>query len=638
MCGICGKVYADVTRPVEKDLVEAMTRCLQHRGPDDEGIHLRGNCGLGHRRLSIIDLATGRQPIHNEDGSCCIVLNGEIYNFHELREQLTARGHCFSTRSDTETVLHLYEEKGERCVEDLRGMFAFAIWNERNQELLLARDRVGKKPLYYVAGADGIAFASELKSLLADPALDRAVNLEAIDDFLTYQYVPAPETIFRSVSKLPPATTLLWRAGKIAQRKYWNLEYEPKRNLTEDEAREQTLEQLDEAVRIRLESEVPLGCLLSGGIDSSAVVAFMRRHISGPLRTFSIGFEEKSHNELPYARIIAEKFETLHEEFIVRPDAVEVLPRLVWHFDEPYSDSSGLPSYYVSEITRRQVTVALNGDGGDESFAGYTRYRGVPIFSRYDKIPAFLRRSVIGPLARGLRRMAPNWTLAEKLDYLNEFSLLPTDLAYAQYMLIFRDYQKPTLYSPAMRQRLGPRYALARMLRYFNDPALKNDLDRKIYSDIMTYLPGDLLVKMDRMTMAHGLEGRSPFLDHKLMEFAARLPETIKFRDRTLKYILKKALEPILPHEILYRPKQGFGVPLGAWFKNQLQDFLRDMLLSEKAARRDFFDPVYVKSLIDDHATGRQNHHHRLWSLLCFEIWCRTFLDRPNPAQGPIRL
>ncbi|MFH0793837.1 MAG: asparagine synthase (glutamine-hydrolyzing), partial [bacterium] len=541
--------------------------------------------------------------------------------------------------SDTETILHLYEEKGERCVEDLRGMFAFAIWNEKQQELLLARDRVGKKPLFYATTGRAILFASELKSLLAEPNIGRELSLEALHDYLTFQYIPAPDTIFEQINKLPPAHTLLWRQGNLHIRRYWQLEYEPKLNISEEEACERIRAEIDEAVRIRLESEVPLGCLLSGGIDSSAVVAFMRRHISGPLRTFSIGFEEKTHNELPFARVVAEKFETVHEEFIVRPNAIEVLPKLVWHFDEPYCDSSALPSYYVAEITRRHVTVALNGDGGDESFAGYSRYEGRSIVNRYLRIPTALRRWAVGPTARLLGALFPESTKVEKLNYLNEFSLLSPDRLYAQYMIIFRDYQKPLLYAPQLQWLVQSRDSIQTLLDAYNRESVKTEIDRKLYCDITTYLPGDLLVKMDRMTMAHSLEGRSPFLDHKLMEFAARIPAELKFKGGTLKYILKKALEPILPHEeVLYRPKQGFGVPLTDWFQKDLQGFLREVLLSDEARKRGFFRPRFVRKLIDDHVSGQQNHHHRLWSLLCFEIWCRSFLDRPDPTAGPIRL
>jgi asparagine synthase (glutamine-hydrolysing) len=615
-----------------------MNGCIHHRGPDEDGFYIRGNCALGHKRLSIIDLTTGGQPIGNEDGSCHIIFNGEIYNHRDLRGELESRGHVFKTLSDTEAILHLYEERGERCVESLRGMFAFAIWNEREQELLLARDRAGKKPLFYAQTPDGIAFASEAKALLAHPAIEREIDLEALDDYVTLQYVPAPRTIFKAIRKLPPAHTLLWRRGDVTMRHYWRLEYEPKQPLGEAEACERLRELLDESVRIRLESEVPLGCLLSGGIDSSAVVAFARRHVSGDLRTFSIGFEEASHNELPHARLIARKFETAHEELIVRPHAIEVLPRIVWHCDEPFADSSALPSYYVAQMTRRHVTVALNGDGGDESFAGYTRYRGNRIVEGYKKIPRLLRAAAIGPLACLCGAALPRSAKLDQLNFLNGMSLMPPDREYAQYMSIFYAHQRARLYGERLRRAAAGRDAQDEILRHYNRPDLRDRLDRMLCADVMAYLPGDLLVKMDRMCMAHSLEARSPFLDHHLMEFAATLPDSLKWRGGTLKYLLKKALEPILPHETLYRPKQGFGVPLDRWFKGELREPLRELLLSDRARGRGFFQMEAVERMIRDHAAGRQRHHHRLWLLLSFEIWCRTFLDRPDPSTGPIAL
>lgn len=638
MCGICGKIYADPARPAERERLLAMNCCLNHRGPDEDGLYLQANAALGHKRLSIIDLTTGQQPMTNEDGTVWIVFNGEIYNHHELREGLQARGHIFKTRADTEAILHLYEERGERCVESLRGMFAFAIWNAKEQELLLARDRVGKKPLYYAVTPEAIAFASELKALLADPAA-REVDPAALQDYLALQYVPAPATIFKGIQKLPPAHTVTWRGGRLAEpRRYWQLDYEPKTEMSEDEACERVRAGLDEAVRIRLESEVPLGCLLSGGVDSSAIVALMRRHISGPLRTFSIGFDEGTHNELPYARVIAQQYETVHEEFIVRPDTLATLPRLVWHCDEPFADSSALPTYYVSEITRRHVTVALNGDGGDESFAGYVRYRGFNLIERYKRLPAGLRRALLGPLTRALTRAFPASARLEQAKYLNEFSLLPPGREYAQYMLVFRDYQRRALCTGEHGDVAHASDPVAKLLDFYDRAELRDATDRKLFCDVSAYLPGDLLVKADRMTMAHSLEGRSPFLDHKLMELAASLPGGMKFKDGTLKYILKKAMEPLLPHDILHRPKRGFAVPIGEWFRGPMREFTRGVLLSPEARRRGFFNAAFVEKILADHIAKRQNHHHRLWSLLCFEIWCRTFLDRADPAAGPITL
>jgi asparagine synthase (glutamine-hydrolysing) len=623
-------------RPIDPEILRAMNGLIQHRGPDDGGFHLAAACGLGHRRLSIIDLSTGQQPMANEDGSCWIVFNGEIYNHHELREGLLARGHVFKTRSDTEAILHLYEEKVERCVEDLRGMFPFAIWNERTQELFLARDRVGKKPLFYTQSGGQFIFASELKALLAHPAVGREVDPAALDDYLALQYVPAPRTIFKGVQKLPPAHTLTWRGGKVSLRRYWTLDYEPKTNISEADACDYVRELIDEAVRIRLESEVPLGFLLSGGIDSSAVVAFARRRFSGDLRTFSIGFEEASHNELPYARTVARQFGTIHEELVVRPEATLVIPKMVWHFDEPFADSSGLPSFYVAKMTRRHVTVALNGDGGDESFAGYTRYLGMPRVEAYRRIPRPLR-AALGPLARAGHAALPFLPLLGAIDYLNERSLATPGRLYAYHMTIFHERERRRLLAAPLRQALDGRDALTELLDCFERPGLLAEVDRKMFTDVMTYLPGDLLVKMDRMCMAHGLEARSPLLDHKLMEAAARLPAELKFKGREQKYLLKKALEPILPREIMYRPKQGFAAPIGRWFRGELSAPLREVLLSDRARGRGFFNAGEVGRLVSEHLSGRVDHHHRLWALLCFEVWCRTFLDR-SPTAGPIVL
>lgn len=638
MCGICGKIYIDRNRKVELRIVKQMASLLQHRGPDEEGYYIHDNVGLGHKRLSIIDLASGRQPISTPDGSLTIVYNGEIYNYRVLREELIKKGHKFATNSDTEVILHLFEEERERCLEKLWGMFAFAIWDDRNQQLFLARDRVGKKPLYYALLNDCFLFASELKALLVDPAVKRDVNEEAIHDYLTYQYVPYPSTIFQGIQKLPPASYLIFSQGKLRVYKYWELHYEPKRQISFEQAKEETLALLDDAVRIRLESEVPLGVFLSGGVDSSAVVAFMRRHVTGELKTFSIGFEEEEFNELPYARKIAQLFETKHQEFIVQPDTIETLPKLVWHFDEPYADSSALPTYYVAKMARQYVTVALNGDGGDESFCGYTRYQGFRPFQMFSRIPAVLRRYILSPLSQIAFKNVPNNVFFEKLYYVTQVSLMDEERRYAQMMLIFRDYMKPLMYGERLRPLVEKKDSIQRTLSFMRDKRVREMIDKMTYSDIMTYLVDDLLPKMDRMTMAHSLEARSPFLDHRVMEFAASLPPEIRFRNNTLKYLLKNALSSILPEEILRRRKKGFGVPISHWFKKELFEFAREILLSSRAGQRGLFNMRYIKKLLNDHQQGRQNHHHRIWALLNLEVWFRTFVDRQDISDGAIRL
>ncbi|MCX7718426.1 MAG: asparagine synthase (glutamine-hydrolyzing) [Candidatus Sumerlaeaceae bacterium] len=642
MCGIVGKVHVDPACPVDGALIERMKRTIVHRGPDDDGTHLRPPVGLGFQRLSIIDLAGGHQPMTNEDGSVVVVFNGEIYNFVELRERLQALGHVFRTRSDTETLVHGYEEWGTELAAKLRGMFAFAVFDHKDNTLYMARDRTGKKPLFYAhvrrgAADEALIFASELKALLADPAMDRRVSLAALNHYLTYQYVPHPWSIFEGAHKLPPAHWLLFRNGTLRVERYWYLPYEPKHAISEERAVEETLARLDEAVRVRLVSDVPLGCFLSGGIDSSLVVAMMRRHITGDLKTFSIGFREAEFNELPYARRVARQFETNHEEFIVEPHALECLGTLAWHFDEPMADSSAIPTFYVAKLTRRHVTVALNGDGGDESFCGYSRYAGHWAFDGWSRIPRVLRRLAEGPLD-ALARALPDSGRAELLSYVNRCTLMSPQRRYIQSMVFFREHQKPLLFAPEHRTFLNEAAADSEGLteRLMLDGTAVEFADQMMYSDIMMYLPGALLPKVDRTTMAVALEGRSPFLDHHLMEFAARVPVEYKFGNRVLKRLLKRAASSIFPEDFLNRPKMGFGVPIGQWFRGELRSLTEDFLLGETARRRGWFDPAYVERLYLQHVEGRQNHQHRIWALVMFEAWCRTFLDRPDPLAGPL--
>jgi asparagine synthase (glutamine-hydrolysing) len=642
MCGIVGKAYLDPRRPVEPEIIERMKRCIVHRGPDDHGTHLRACAGLGFQRLSIIDLASGHQPMLNEDGTVAIVFNGEIYNFRDLRKQLVDAGHVFKTRSDTEVILHGFEQWGTGVAERLRGMFAFAVFDHKTHSLYIARDRVGKKPLYYAHVNPGTAkeaflFASEMKCLLADPAVERKVDLVALSHYLTYQYVPQPWSILEGVKKLEPGSWLEYRNGRVRMRRYWHLTYAPKRTVTVQEAAEQTEALIDEAVRVRLMSEVALGCFLSGGIDSSLVVAMMRRHITGDLKTFSIGFREEEFNELPFARKVAQQFGTHHEEFIVEPNALECVGTLAWHFDEPFADISAIPTYYLAKMTRQYVTVALNGDGGDESFAGYERYRGFQAFNRYRRLPKSLRRAAAGPIAAAATAFPGNAKL-ELLNYVNRVSLMQPETFYLQMMVIFRDYQKEALFGAKHRHVLHEAEADSEFLTesMFLNETTREQVDRMMYSDIMLYLPGALLPKVDRMTMAVSLEGRSPFLDHHVMEYAASLPAEVKFAGGELKHLLKRVARQFFPDEFLNRPKMGFGVPIGEWFRGSLRSLAGDYLLGERARSRGFFDQEYVRRIFDQHMRGAQNHHHRLWTLLMFEAWARTFLDRPDPLAGPL--
>jgi len=635
MCGICGVVYEDPARRPDPAALRRMLAALRHRGPDGERIEILGPAGLGHSRLSVIDLEGGAQPMFNEDRSIAVVFNGEIYNFRDLRRRLAEGGHRLATdHSDTETLPHLYEDLGvSGALAELRGMFAFALWDAPRRRLALARDRAGKKPLYYAHAGGALWFASELKALLAIPEIPRRLDLQAMDDFLTLQYVPAPETIFRDIRKLPPAHFLIFENGEIRIERYWRLQPEPKRQISEAQAAEETAARIEEAVRLRLESDVPLGVFLSGGVDSSLVTAFASRHVSGPLRTFSIGFEQEEFNELPFARMVAERYATRHHEFIVRADAVAALPRLVWHYDEPYADISALPSFALAELARRHVTVALNGDGGDESFAGYQRYLGLPVFERWMRWPRPARRALAALLDSPRRPAA-----LDPLRYVNRVSLASPALRYAQALTIFTQEAKARLCDPAFREQVDPGAAESRMIAEYEREDLREPLDRMLACDIETYLPGDLLPKVDRATMSCGLEGRSPLLDHPLMEFAASLPASVRFAGGSLKTLLRRVAGPLIPAAALNRPKQGFAAPAEVWFRAELRQFTRETLLGPEARGRGFFRPRAVEALLREHESGRQRHHHRIWALLCLELWFRTFLDRPNPDSGPLSL
>lgn len=633
MCGICGRLNTD-GRPVEEGLLKQMTAVLAHRGPDGEGIYINGAIGLGHRRLAIIDLSpAGRQPLPNEDKSIWVVLNGEIYNFAELRDDLEARGHVFASRTDTEVIVHLYEERGVECLPALRGMFAFALWDQARQRLLLARDRVGKKPLVYALQPGRLLFASEAKAIIQDPTFPREVDLEALHHYLTYQYVPSPWTMFRGIRKLPPAHYLLWEGGRVTVRPYWTLRYDAKRDLSEAAAADRFRELLEEATRLRLVSDVPLGAFLSGGIDSSAVVAAMCRLTGRAVKTFSIGFAERAYDELAYARIVARRFGTDHHEYVVRPDAVEVMPRLVWHYSEPFADSSAIPSYYLARLARQHVTVALNGDGGDESFGGYPRYGQLALVERavaaLKPIPAPVRAALaaaarIAP-GRPVRRMA--WLLRSVAETTAE--------RYARWMVMFPDDLKDSLYTPEMRAALAGHPSIRLLAEGWGRGGGTGLLDKTLAADVAMYLPDALLVKMDIATMAHGLEVRSPLLDHRLMEFAAALPPEYKRRGTETKVLMRKALADVLPREILTRPKMGFGVPLGEWFRADLRGLAEELLLESRTTQRGYFDSRALRTLLDQHFAGRHNHGYRLWALLMLELWHRMFIDPAVPPTGP---
>ena len=625
MCGICGISFSDREKSVPETTVRRMCAAITHRGPDDEGVITRGSFGMGMRRLSIIDLVTGRQPISNEDGSVWIVFNGEIYNHQELRRELEKKGHVFQTKTDTEDIVHAYEEYGLDCPTKLNGMFGFAILNLRDQSLFLARDRLGIKPLYYYHDADKFVFGSELKSILQAEDIPREVDLEAFDNFLTFEYIPAPRSIFRNIFKLAPGHSLLLKDGKIKIREYWDVRFE-ERAASEEELCEQLRELLQDAVKIRLMSDVPLGAFLSGGIDSSAIVALMSREMSLPVKTFSIGFKESSYNESAYARTIARHFNTEHQEFTIEPDALELTEKLVGHLDEPFGDFSIFPTYLVSKMAREFVTVSLSGDGGDELFAGYDTYIANKMGNAYGRLPGSLRNGV----RRVLERIPPTEKkkgLINRMKRFDEGMRLPADLQHTRWMIFLQAEEKAKLYSPDVRQGLAQFDSFGFIRDYFDRAGTSDELDRQLYVDIKTYLVDDILVKVDRMSMATSLETRVPFLDHRFVEFSATIPSNLKLKGKTTKYLLKKAMRDLLPAEILTRGKEGFSIPIKNWLKVELKELMMDVLSREKIKREGFFNADYVEHLKKEHLDGDENHSHRLWAMMVFGIWHDIYLQ-----------
>ncbi len=626
MCGIVG-IVNNGTRPADRGIIEQMNCAIEHRGPDEDGFYLKNNVGLAMRRLSIIDLASGKQPIHNTDKTKWIVYNGEVYNYQELRRDLEARGHRFYTNSDTEAVIHLYDEEGPDCLRHLRGMFAFAIWDEADQSLFIARDRVGKKPLLYSHQPNGdLIFGSEFQAVLKHPAISREIDHDALDDYMSYLCVPAPKTAFKQIRKLEPGHWMRWKEGKIETHRYWLPEFSKKIKISEEEAIQETTRIVREATRLRMISDVPLGAFLSGGVDSSTVVALMAQESSQPVKTFSIGFEEQDYSELKYAKRVAQHVGAEYNEFVVKPNAIEILPTLVEHYGEPYADSSAIPTYYVARETRKHVTVALNGDGGDESFAGYERYSAMQLAEHYRKIPGALRRSLIdapigllpsSELKRGRVRDAKRFLRAANL---------PRTERYARWVSAFDSDAKATVYTDDFRAIVGASDS-AILDRWFNAANGSGVLDAAMLTDQMTYLPNDLLVKVDIATMANSLEARSPFLDHKVIEFAASLPENLKMRRFETKSLLKKVAARLVPRDVVYRRKMGFGVPVGKWFRGEMKDFVRDALLAPAALGRGIVKPEVIRKYVEEHIAGSRDHSFQLWTLLMLELWFQRFID-----------
>lgn len=622
MCGISGIFEYHCREARLQAAVQKMNATLRHRGPDDEGVYVASGIALGHRRLSIIDVAGGHQPIGNETGDVWVLLNGEIYNYPELRRQLLQNGHRFSTTSDTEAIVHLYEDVGEDVFAQLRGMFAIAIWDARQRKLLLARDRVGKKPLFYAADKFRILFGSELKALLAGDSLSREMDPEALSDYFSFGYIPAPKTIYRAVRKVLPGHYVIASDGGIREKKYWDLSFEQTESRTEAEWCEILRHQVCEATRIRLASEVPLGAFLSGGVDSSCVVAMMSHLSKSSVTTCSIGFEEREFNESEYARHIAEHFQTDHYEQIVRPMATEIMDKLVWHYDEPFADSSAIPTYYVSHVARQKVTVALGGDGGDENFAGYRRYYFDQLENRLRSfVPLGLRRTVFAPLGRWYPALAWAPRIFRGKATFQSLSRQPLE-GYFNSISIFRPDEKPRLFLSEFRRSLGGYDSLQVLQHYYDRCDSKDLLTRIQYVDIKTYLPDDIMTKVDRASMAVSLEVRAPLLDHHLMETVAKIPSDLKLHGRTGKYIFKKAMEPVLPPKILYRPKQGFSIPLNLWFRKELKDMTYDALFG---APDGILDPKYLMTIWNQHQSGRFDRSAYLWSVLMYRKWKETF-------------
>ena len=623
MCGICGVFNVGTGAPVPVPLLKEMADTIVHRGPDEEGFFSDGPVGLAHRRLSIIDLEGGHQPQTNEDQTVWVIFNGEIYNFQELRKYLIAKGHTFKTRSDTEVIVHLYEEKGENCFQELRGMFAIALWDSQKHQLILARDRVGKKPLFYSFNETRVVFGSEMKAVLAVPDVSRDIDLEALSDYFSLLYVPAPKSIFKAVRKVLPGHYVVISDRGLRDVEYWDIDFSRTVIKSEREWCDQLMETYSEAVRLRLISEVPLGAFLSGGVDSSSVVALMSQITGEPVTTTSIGFEEKEFDELDYARQVATQFETQHFEQVVRPDAVGITEKLAWYYDEPYADSSAIPTYYVSKLAREHVTVALSGDGGDEFFAGYRRY----VFDNREEqlrgfLPQWFRRSVFGILAslypkadwapRIFRGKATLENLARSHieGYFRSISAVKPDV-------------KQGLLHPQILETLKHYNTLDVFDSYYRRAGNANPIARIQYVDVKTYLPDDILVKVDRASMAHSLEVRAPMLDHVFMELAASIPSSLKLQGTSGKRILKKAFEGTLSHDVLYRNKMGFGVPLARWFRKDLKQMASDIIFSKQ--KSDWLDPKTVQKIWEQHQSGLRDRSTELWAIFMLQLWRRQF-------------
>ncbi|MEX2615432.1 MAG: XrtA/PEP-CTERM system amidotransferase [Alphaproteobacteria bacterium] len=625
MCGLSGYFDPRGQRPVDRALLLRMNDAIRHRGPDGDGVHLAPGIGLAHRRLAIIDVAHGAQPLYNEDNTVAIVFNGEIYNFQPLMAELESLGHRFRTRCDTEVIVHGWEEWGPDCVKRFRGMFAFALWDSNTETLFMARDRLGKKPLYYAVLPDEtLIFASELKALMRHPGFRRDIDPRAVEDYFALGYVPEPRTIYQGAAKLEPAERMVWRRGAAMKRDiYWHLKMSESGPADLDDAETELRERLDEAVRLRMISDVPLGAFLSGGVDSSGIVALMAGQSDRPVNTFSIGFGDRAFDESAYALQIAQRYETNHEMRVVDPDSFDLVDRLAGIYDEPFADSSAMPTFRVCALAREHVTVALSGDGGDEAFAGYRRYLWHHREGRLRSIlPAAIGRPVFGALARIYPKMdwAPRMFRAR--NTFEELAMTP-EAAFFHSVSVSSDAMRNRIFSPEFRRALQGHHAIETLSRHMAAADTDVPLLQAQYADIKTWLPGDILVKTDRASMANSLEVRAPLLDHEIVEWASTLPVALKLDGANGKRILKRAFEPLVPDDLLYRPKQGFSIPLASWFRGPLAAKVRQTVTGPAMAECGWFDMAVLKTLVDRHQSGLHDHSPVLWSLLMFDGFLR---------------
>ena len=611
MCGICGIINLD-KQPVDKDVLLKMTRVLSHRGPDDEGFYISRNVGLGNRRLSVIDLENGHQPISNENSSIWVIQNGEIYNFHELRKETEAKGHKYKTSSDTEVIVHLYEEYGEQFTKKLNGMFAIAIWDEKKRKLVLARDRIGIKPLYYYYDSQKLIFASEIKALINEPRLNREVDICALSQYLAYRFVPAPQSMLKGIKKLLPGHILVLDRNGDRIEKYWDLEYKETK-CSEKHYFDKFDEIFSRAVKRHLISDVPIGVFLSGGVDSSLIVGMASKLQRERVKTFSISFDDEKIDESKYMRIVSRQYNTDHHELIVSPDNIDLLSKLIWHMDEPLGDESLLPTYCLSEYARKYVTVALAGDGGDELFAGYDRYRHEKIISYYSRIPRFIRE-----IAWTIGKFT---TYKDKISYLNRNSVLSPDRRYQLSMEIIPEQNRNELIGQLNHGSSD------NLMKYYDRIISAGNIERMLYVDMKAYLPNDLLLKVDQMSMAHSLEVRVPFLDHEVVDFARSLPMRYKLRGfNGTKYLLRKYLSKQLPASIYARGKRGFNVPVDSWFRNKLKTYAYDILLGIDFNKHGIFDKKAMERILDEHQKGA-SWGAALWALIVFQLWHKQFVS-----------